>query len=217
LEREGKVCELRKTKMSKIKVMRLIATLLLTFLLSLSCDSQQSSSGYVLMNSDGTVRLPNGSITPAMLSQALAGSYRTLVTLNGNVVNNNASANTIADVTGLSFQVTAGTTYRFYALIRYSSAATTTGSRWSVSAPANPTLLNYVSRYTLTATAVTTNNATAYDVPSGSSATSLTAGNICVIEGIITPSQNGTFIIRFASEVSNSAITALAGSTLEYW
>jgi hypothetical protein len=127
--------------------MRLIATLLLTFLLSLSCDGQQSSSGYVLMNSDGTVRLPNGSITPAMLSQALAGSYRTLVTLNGNVVNNNASANTIADVTGLSFPVTAGTTYRFYAMIRYSSAATTTGSRWSVSAPANPTLLNYVSRY----------------------------------------------------------------------
>jgi hypothetical protein len=176
------------------------------------------TTGYVLKRLDGSVDIPNGSITPAMLSGAITGAnYRTLVTLADNVVNNNAVANTIANVTGLSFPVVAGTTYRFYALIRYTSAATTTGSRWSVSGPANPTLLNYVSRYTVSATAVTTNNATAYDLPAASNATSLTAGNICVIEGIITPSQNGTFIIRFASEVSNSAITALAGSTIEYW
>lgn len=176
------------------------------------------TTGYVLKRLDGSVDIPNGAITPAMLSQAISGAnYKTLVTLEGNVVNNNASANTIANVTGLSFAVTGGTTYRFYAMIRYTSAATTTGSRWSISGPANPTLLNYTSRYTLTATAVTTNNATAYDIPASSSATSLTAGNICVIEGIITPSQNGTVIIRFASEVSNSAITALSGSTLEYW
>jgi hypothetical protein len=191
---------------------------ILTIFLTLSCESQQNTGGYVLYNADGSLRIPEGSITPAMLSQAISGvNYRTLVTLGAPVTNNNAVANTIADVTGLSVPVVSGTTYRFYAMIRYTSAATTTGSRWSVSGPANPTTLSYTSRYTLTATSVTTNNAVAYDVPAASSASSLTAGNICIIEGIITPSQNGVFIIRFASEISASAIVALAGSTIEYW
>lgn len=199
----------RSTKMKKT------ITILLLFI---SLVSLSQTTGYVLKRLDGSVDIPAKSITAAMLADGISGTnYRTVVTLEANVVNNNASANTIADVTGLSFPVVAGTTYRFYALIRYTSAATTTGSRWSVSAPANPTTLNYTSRYTLSATAVTTNCAAAYDTPSAASATSLTAGNICVIEGIVTPSSNGTFTVRFASEISGSAITALAGSTIEYW
>jgi hypothetical protein len=143
---------------------------------------------------------------------------RTLVTLSADVTNNNAVANTMANVTGLSFSVTAGTTYRFYALVLYTSAATTTGSRWSVSGPAAPTLLSYTSHYPLTATTQTTNNASAYDIPAASNTSSAsTAGNIATIEGVVTPSASGTFTVRFASEVANSAITAKAGSTLEWW
>lgn len=176
------------------------------------------SNGYVLKMADGSVAIPNGAITQAMLSPSIIGTnYRTLVTLGGNITNNNVSANTMADVTGLSFPVVSGTTYRFYAMIRYTSAATTTGSRWSISGPANPTTLNYMSTATLSATSVSINCATAYDIPAASSASSLTAGNICIIEGIITPSANGTVIVRFASEISSSAIVALAGSTIEYW
>ena len=138
------------------------------------------------------------------------------LTITSPVVNNNASANTIADVTGLSFSVTSGVRYWFRFVIPYSSAQTTTGSRWAINGPATPTALNYTSQYTLTTTSQTVNSATAYDVPAASSSTSMTVGNVAVIEGVIQPSANGTVIARFASEVSSSAVTALAGATV-FW
>jgi hypothetical protein len=139
-----------------------------------------------------------------------------IVVLSGDVVNNNAVANTIADVTGLSFAVTADQTYWFEFVIPYTSAATTTGSRWAINGPAAPTLLNMRSEYTLAATTTTVNSVTAYDTPSGANATSLTAGNVATLWGVIKPSQNGTVVARFASEVSGSAITAKAGATLRW-
>lgn len=157
------------------------------------------------LRADGTFAAPTGAV------------YRNLVTLSADVVNNNSTANTLADVTGLSFAVTAGVTYRFEAMIAYTSAATNTGSRWTINGPASPTLLNYTSTYTITATSQTVNYATAYSIPAASNASSLAAGSIAIIKGIIKPSASGTVVIRFASEVANSAITAKAGSTLEWW
>lgn len=150
--------------------------------------------------------------------ELVAAAVNTLntVVLAADVTNNNAVANTIADVTALSFAVTSGETYWFRFTIAYTAAATTTGSRWAVSGPGAPTLLNYTSTYTLTATSNTVNSATAYDIPAASNATSLTAGNIAIIEGIIKPSANGTVIARFASEVASSAIVAKAGSLLQW-
>lgn len=140
------------------------------------------------------------------------------VVLSSDVTNNNGTANTIADVTGLSFSVNSSETYWFRFVIDYTAAATTTGSRWSVSGPGSPTRLSYWSQYSLTTTSITTNTGlTAYDTPASSNATSAaTAGNIAVIEGYITPSSNGTLIARFASEVSSSAIVAKTGSLLQW-
>lgn len=138
------------------------------------------------------------------------------VVLAADVINNNATANTIADVVGLSFPVTAGETYWFEFVIPYTSAATTTGSRWTINGPGSPTMLNYRSEYTLTATTTTVNSATAYDIPAASNASSLTTGNVATIWGIIKPSSNGTVTARFASEILNSAITAKAGATLRW-
>lgn len=144
-------------------------------------------------------------------------SGRNKVVLSGDVPNSNAVANTIADVTGLSFSVTAGVTYHFKFIIWYTAAATTTGSRWSINGPST-TNLAYTSIYSLTATNQTVNHAVAYNTPATSNATSAnTTGNIAIIEGVITPSANGSVIARFASEVANSAITAKAGSMVEYW
>lgn len=137
--------------------------------------------------------------------------------LASDVVNNNAIANTIQDVTGLSFPVIAGKTYWFNFQIQYSAAATTTGSRWSITGPTT-TRINYISEYSLTATTTTRNaQVTAYDLPSASNASSATTGsNWAVIEGMITVSADGNVIARFASEVASSAITALAGSVVYY-
>lgn len=136
--------------------------------------------------------------------------------LGADVTNNNATANTIADVTGLSFPVVTGNTYWFRFSIHYTSAATTTGSRWSINGPTT-SMLRYRSQYSLTATSDTFNTATAYDIPAASNATSAsTAGNIALIEGYITPTADGNVIARFASEISGSAIVAKAGSTVHY-
>ena len=68
----------------------------------------------------------------------------TIVRLTSDVTNNNGTANTIADVTGLSFSVTSGKLYWFEFNIVYTAAATSTGSRWSINGPTT-TYLNYTS------------------------------------------------------------------------
>lgn len=165
--------------------------------------------GWSVYSANGLVKVHNQ-------SAAYVANSLNVVVLASDVVNNNGVANTIADVTGLSFAVVAGETYWYEFVIPYTSAATTTGSRWCINGPAAPTLLNHRSEYTLTATTTTVNSATAYDIPAASNATSLTAGNIATMWGIIKPSSNGTVIARFASEVLSSAITAKAGATLRW-
>lgn len=141
------------------------------------------------------------------------------VVLATDVTNNNASADTIANVTGLSFSVKSGHTYKFRFQIVYTSAATTTGSRWSIDGPATPTALHYQSQYSLTTTSQTINTGlSAYDLPAAANATSAaTASNIAIVQGIITPSADGTVIARFASEVTSSAIVAKAGLSYLEW
>lgn len=144
-----------------------------------------------------------------------------IVVLGSDVTNNNGTANTIQDVTGLEFTVTAGEGYWFRFNIWYTCAATTTGSRWSINGPGSPTSLAYRSQSTSSAAAGTDQETHStqitYDTPAASSANSgFTGGNIALIEGFIQPSAGGTVIARFASEVSASAIVAKAGSVLEW-
>lgn len=149
-----------------------------------------------------------------------------LVVLSADVVNNNGTANTIADVTGLSFSVTAGEGYWFRFNIRFTADATTTGSRWSINGPASPTALAFQSSVALISTvnstdSVSQTNATAYDNPTTCNASSpnnsATGGQIAIVQGFIQPSANGTVIARFASEIASSAITAKRGSLLEWY
>lgn len=143
----------------------------------------------------------------------------TAVVLGSDVTNNNAVANTIQDVTGLSFSVTAAKMYYFKFVIYYTAAATATGSRWGVSCTAGTAAnLSMTSEYSLTTT-TTTRNALiqAFDSPAASNATSASTGNnIAIMQGYFIPTANGTFIARFASEVAGSAIVAKAGSVCYY-
>ncbi len=145
------------------------------------------------------------------------GSDMNIAVLGSDVTNNNASANTIANVTGLSFPVTTGHMYYFKFTIWYTAAATTTGSRWSINGPTT-SMLNFMSEYSLAATTTTRNaNNLTYDLPAASNATSSSTGaNKAEVEGILTPTADGDVIARFASEVSSSAIVAKAGSYVQY-
>lgn len=144
---------------------------------------------------------------------ATAPSGYTLLTTTADVANAHATPDTLADITGLTYAVTAGDSYQFRAVIPYTSAATTTGARFTINGPAM-TSINFVSRWTLTAT-------TEYFFYSSAllggtvQASSLAAGNVAVITGHCKPSADGTLAVQFSSEVTVSAITALAGSTFE--
>jgi len=172
------------------------------------------NAGFISLDSRGFTRVNNA---PNQVSPAV--NEFNVVTLASDVVNDNAVANTIQDVTGLSFSVLAGRRYWFRFNILYDSVINTTGSRWSVSGPASPTRLVYSTEYSLAATTTTrTANNLSYDLPAASNATSagVEAGNQATIEGWIEPSSNGTLIARCASEIANSAVTAKAGSFVQY-
>jgi adenosylcobinamide amidohydrolase len=151
-------------------------------------------------------------------SNTITGALNVVV-LASDVINNNAVANTLQDVTGLSFPINAGKTYYFRFVFRYDAQVTTTGSRWTVNTVgATPiTSISYQSQYSLSLTSNTINVAAGQDSPSAANATSPFAfGNTGWIEGFVTAAANGSLTLRFASEILNSAITAKAGS-LVYW
>lgn len=171
----------------------------------------QRSNGFTVYNAAGAYR------TIETGTQNAVASGRSMAVLSSSVVNNNATANTIADVTGLSFPVVAGQRYWFRFCIAYTVAATTTGSRWSINGPTT-SLLVYGSEYSLTTTSRTMNEGlTAYGLPAAANGSSAaTTGNVAIVEGFLTATADGVVIARFASEIASSAITALAGSFVEY-
>ena len=145
----------------------------------------------------------------------ITGTGLQMVTIGSDVINNNASANTIQDVTGLKFPVINGGRYYFKFVIFYTAAATTTGSRWCVNATAGTSSnLSFMSEYSLTTTTSTRNaQVGGFNSPSSCNATSAsTTANHCIMEGYITATSDSDIQATFASEVSSSAITAKAGS-----
>jgi hypothetical protein len=167
-------------------------------------------SGFFAYTANGSIKQSQSINSDNPTSNMMNG-----VVLAADVINNNAVANTLQNVTGLSFNVVAGKTYWFDVLIPYTAAAATTGSRWTINGPAF-SMLNYSSEYSLTATTQTINYASAYQQPAAANASSLTVGNTAWIGGIIKATANGVVQIQFASEIASSAITAKAGAILRW-
>jgi len=91
------------------------------------------------------------------------------------------------------------------------------GSLWSINGPAT-SFLSYTSRYTFSSNSETYNYANIYNFPTVANNNSNAGGNLAIIQGMITPSANGTVTVRFASELgAPQSITAKKGATLEYW
>ena len=137
--------------------------------------------------------------------------------LTTDVTNSNASANTMQDITGLSFPVTSGKTYWFRFVILFTSAAAGNGNRFSINGPAT-SFLAYQSLQISSTTGAGLNisGMTSYDLPALSSASSPVVGGSPWLEGIATFSASGTLIGRFAAELANTAIVAKAGSVVYY-
>lgn len=178
------------------------------------------AAGEVLQFLDGVgfqVLASTGAVKTSQNQGANApGGAQSSAVLSADVTNANAVANTIADVTGLSFPVTSGKKYFFRFTIQYTAAATTTGSRWAINGPGGT--MRYSSQYSLTTTSVTINEGvSAHDSPAASSASSAATGaNVAIVEGFYEASATGNVIARFASEVASSAIVAKAGSVVYF-
>jgi hypothetical protein len=176
--------------------------------------ASSSAMASTAAGTSGQILQSNGSSAPTWVNK------ETTVYLKADVTDNTGN-NTITDVTGLSVAVAANTTYNFHAEIFYTAALTTTGSRWSVNGPALGTgSISYTSSYQLTGNSSTNNAAmTSYDLPAASNATSIiVAYNMAFIDGTITTGATaGTLIVRFATEVTGSAIVAKPGSYLKVW
>jgi hypothetical protein len=170
----------------------------------------QEGSGFRSLNVDGALKLTN-----MMGYNSISGISS--VVLSTDVINNNVVANTIADITGLSFSVTSSKTYWFKFTIPFTTAATATGSRFSINGPTTSALYYYSYIPTGTGTIATNLGLSTYDAPAAATTSSPnTLNGIAIIEGIVTFSANGTLIGRLASEVSNSAVTAKAGAVVQY-
>ena len=136
--------------------------------------------------------------------QSLLGVATATVTTNQVTV-----GTTFENVTGLSFAVTSGKTYKWRATISF--GATTGTYLFSSNGPT--TSINNA-RFTMT-TGGTTNgvsNQVAFDT--GTNVTGSSNG-LTTADGIVRATANGTFVIRFRSSVAG-ALTVRAGSVLEY-
>ena len=155
------------------------------------------------LRADGTFATPVGN------------TGRSIVFTTTDITSTNAS-NILQDVTGLSFNVTAGTPYRFYAMIPYTSGDNNNGSRWTISGP-TASFISYVSRSTLGDLTETFSYCGAYNFPQSCNQNSSTTANLATIQGVVIPSVSGTIQVKFATENGGVAIIAKAGASLEYW
>ena len=172
-------------------------------------DQDPSQLGTAFLGANGGV-----------INRTPAIGQRSVVTLSADSTNNNATPNTLQNMTpaGLSFLVSSGRKYGFRLVATYDAAVTTTGSRWTVYCATGT--VAYRSENSLTTTSRTFNEGlTTYQQPAACNASSAaTTGNIAIVEGIIAASADDTVYFQFASEVASSAITAKAGLTyMEWW
>jgi hypothetical protein len=168
-------------------------------------------AGFAVLSASG---LPKSA--QSLGAQPAAVNTFNIVTLASQVVNSNATANTLQDVTGMAFPVVAGETYWFEATILFRAALATTGARFTVNGPSFSELAVW-SQVALTATTMGLSNVAAYSQPAAAFVSSAaTTGNIALIGGIVRATAPGSIQLQVASEISNSAITVVPGSILRW-
>lgn len=112
----------------------------------------------------------------------------------------------------------AGQTYEFNARIAYSAAAATDGAAFSITAPATPTAVAFISEYNTDSTTVVRTACVAVDTPDhGSASVAIGTGlNQAFLHGVITPSANGFIAVSGIAE-NASTIIAKGGLSVLTW
>lgn len=112
----------------------------------------------------------------------------------------------------------AGQTYEFNARIAYSAAAATDGAAFSITAPATPTAVAFVSEYNTDSTTVVRTACVAVNTPDhGSASVAIGTGlNQAFLHGVITPSADGFIAVSGIAE-NASSIIAKGGLSVLTW
>jgi hypothetical protein len=114
------------------------------------------------------------------------------------------AALTWGSITGLTFPVVAGGTYFIKFFLGFDSTSTTGGVKWGISGPASPTRVTYATQHSATLnTAWFNEGMDAYDEGVTSNGTLSTTNNSARGEGVVTFSNSGNAVLRFASELDN--------------
>ena len=118
----------------------------------------------------------------------------------------------------MGFNVSSGTTYTFYYLLIYSTAATTTGIKTTLTAPSG-TLVAYAMHYGHAADGVGTPWAgtinSSGDVVTSTAVAVINVNYMAVIEGTFIASANGAVNLQWGPEVA-AAATLKTGSHRMY-
>lgn len=127
------------------------------------------------------------------------------------------TSTSLGNATGLSFTVEANMYYEFKFMVLFSSAATTTGIKLSVSVPGSPAVLSASARIPVAAdgTAGELNGwiTASDDAVTGTGVQAASTNYVAIVEGVLlTGGTGGTLQLRYASEVSGSGITIKAAS-----
>jgi hypothetical protein len=158
-----------------------------------------SAVRYLRINADNTV----SALSLASLKSDLG--FNTAI-LGADITN--ATSTGYEDVTGLSFAVTSGKTYKWRATLGFTNTA---NIQFSINGPAVT-----FNRYRFTSAATTTtnfaSNQTNYNTPNSTVAA---ISGVSTADGIIKPSANGTVIVRMRC-ASIGGLAILAGSIIEW-
>lgn len=125
-----------------------------------------------------------------------------------------ALAASYGDVTGLSWYGKASEVYEFKAVIVYDVSLVTEGASFAINGP-TATVKSYVVTVPSGATP-TTSFANAYDLPAAAASDSaFTTDNIAIIEGVVSPSADGTISVRGIK--SGGTVTVQGASSYLTW
>lgn len=167
---------------------------------NLATLSNPSAIAYIRINADNTVT----AISLATLKTELGLINIQVLSADATT----ATTNTFEDI-GLSFAVTSGKVYKWKAVF---SAIATTGSTFGVTGPTY-TYMNY--RYTMQGTVATSVSIFGGIANDTGTNAAFSSNGICVAEGILKPSANGTFKLRFRSTTLGT-LTVKAGASIEW-
>lgn len=138
------------------------------------------------------------------------GSGPTSVKLNGST----STYGTSFIQTGLSFSLSARTTYQFEFLPVFQTSVTTTGIKFGVNGPASPAMVVLRTQIPISLTAVTMGGARGYNSGTASASVDTTSSPLQgLVKGIIvTGAAAGNLDLVYGSEIINTTATVRGGS-----